>query len=138
MALGAFGALGLSSSEVSAAKGTVTETSPQCQLATAVLLVGNNADAETHWARIKSFFEAKRVWTVGEAKPGFCGEVGLVQWDITHPYNNGPNAAFSARSGCGATANNVAKAFSEVYADLQPAPIVFCGESVMLGNPSSR
>ncbi|MFO0552277.1 MAG: hypothetical protein U0271_28075 [Polyangiaceae bacterium] len=128
----------MTASTVSAAKGSVTETSPLCQNATAVLLVGNSADAETHWGRIKQFFDTKKVWNVGEAKPGIAGTVSLVQWDIVHPYNGGPNAAFTARCGTGGTCNEVAKRFLQDYAEMQPAPIVFCGESVMLGNPSGR
>lgn len=126
-------------SSVFAAKGTVTETKAECALATAVLLVGNSGDADTSWQRIRSFFDSKRVWTVGSVKPGIAGECELVQWDVVNPRSTGPNAAYSARCGTGGTANEVAKAFLEAYPEMQPAPVVFCGDhQAVLTNPSSR
>lgn len=134
---GCFAAVGASSAM--ADKGSVTETKAECALATAVLLVGNSSDAETSWTRIRSFLEAKKVWTVGAAQPGVAGTCEPVQWDVVNPRTTGPNAAYSCRCGSGGTCNEIAKAFLDAYPEMQPAPVVFCGDlQNVLSNPSSR
>ncbi|NUP07760.1 MAG: hypothetical protein HOW73_17065 [Polyangiaceae bacterium] len=136
VAFGSFAALATSSVF---AGGTVTETKPECALATAVLLVGNGGDSDAHWQKIRGFLESQRVWTIGSAKPGVAGEVELVQWDVVSPRTTGPQHAFSVRCGTGGTCNNVAQGFLKAYPEVQPAPVVFCGDQqAVLSNPTGR
>lgn len=126
--VGAFGAVFAST----VFAGNVTETKPECQNATALLLGGTNENADNQMSRIRSFFENKKVWTVGSAKPGVSGEVGLVSYDVAYPAKGGPTQVFGCECGAGGTCNEVAKAFAAVNPD--SAPMVFCGETVMLTN----
>lgn len=136
-AIGAFAAVGAST--VANAKGSVTETKPECALATAVLLVGNSADSEISWTRIQSFLDAKKVWTPASTVPGVAGTYEKVQWDVINPRTTGPNAAYSVRCGSGGTCNEIAKAFLDAYPEMLPAPVVFCGDlQNVLTNPSTR
>ncbi len=119
---------GASASTVLAAKGSVQETSPTCSNASAILLVGNSGDADVSMQRIRSFLEAKRVWTVGTVQPGIAGTVDLASWEVVNPRTTGPTNAWGVKCGSGGTCNEVAKAFADAYTDLTPAPFVLCGE----------
>jgi hypothetical protein len=118
----------VSASTVFAAKGAVQETSPTCSNASAVLLTGNSGNADEATTRIRTFLEAKRVWTIGGVQPGVSGTVDLASWEVINPKTVGPTNAWGVKCGSGGTCNEVAKAFADAHKELTPAPFVLCGE----------
>lgn len=116
--------------------GPVTETKPECSLATALLLGGDGSDGDTKVTRIRSYLEAKQVWTIGTAKENTSGEVGLVEYQVSTPYKGGPTHVYGVECGTGVDCNNIAKGFAEKNPD--SSPMVFCGESTILTGKSAR
>lgn len=116
--------------------GPVTETKPECSLATALLLGGDGSDGDGKITRIRSYLETKRVWTVGAAKEGVSGEVGLVEYQVATPYKGGPTHVYGVECGTGVDCNNIAKGFVEKNPD--STPLVFCGSATILTGRTAR
>lgn len=116
--------------------GPVTETKPECSNATALLLAGDGNNGESQIGRIRSFLESKKVWTIGSAKSGQSGEVGLVEYQVTSPKKGGPTAVYGVECGSGVDCNTIAHGFAEKNPD--STPVVFCGEATILGSKTAR
>jgi hypothetical protein len=117
----------------------VTEVSPACSNANAVLSVATPESAATQWEGIKTFFNNKRVWTYDGYQPGLAGKVELREWEIATPVPGGGTVALTVHCGAGGTCNEIAKLWMAEHKDWKPVVQMWCGDfNAVLKDGSAR